>query len=913
MRLTPGARLGPYEIVSLLGSGGMGEVYKGRDPRLAREVAVKVLPSAFSADPERLIRFEQEARAAAALSHPNIVAVYDVGHDDGAPYIVSELLDGETLRDRLSGAQLPVRKAVEYAIQIARGLSAAHERGIIHRDLKPENIFTTTDGRVKILDFGLAKLTQAEPAVALSSVLPTAAPQTTPGIVLGTVGYMSPEQVRGVTADHRADIFAFGVILYEMLSGRRAFRGETAMDTLTAILKEDPPDLPSAERHIPPALERIVDRCMEKNPSARFKSADDLAFALEAFSSHSDQRMAPALAATSRRRWMRTIGVASLIAATAALAAYVAWMLKPAAQPSPIARFTIALPAADRFSNTGVHAVAISPDGRHIVYTANFRLYLRSLDRLDAQPIRGTESSTTSLSGPGRNPFFSPDGRWIGFWHEAQLKKVAIEGGPPVLLCAAENPWGASWTIDNTIVYGQGEPGIAGIWRVSADGGKPEQLVKVEEGKVAHGPQLLPGGHAILFTLTDRLDRDEARIVVQSLDTGVRRVVVERGADARYLPTGHLVYAFQGTVFGVTFDPTTLATGRAVPLVDGIAQGNVTAQFATANHGELVYVPRDALGGAPQTRRTLAWIDRQGREFPIKAAPRSYLYPRVSPDGTRVAVEVREPPNNDIWIWDLRRELLTRLTLGKTFDQYPVWAPNDQVIFASSAFGGPSSPRSLMRMASNGTGAVEQLTQATVAQFPSTVAPDGRTLIFRVETPPLKLGATPGTDLLLLDLSGDRRSRPLVQTPYDELNAEISPDGRWLAYQSNESGRNEIYVRPFPNVEAGKRQVSTNGGVQPLWSPTRKELFYLSNDFAMRVPVTLTPTLELGVPEQLFPAKYVLAPPGGGLGRMYDVSHDGQRFLVTKEGTAAEERPLSPRMILVQNWLEELTARVPPK
>src|SRR5262245_5731881 len=375
MGLTPGVRLGPYEIVSLLGSGGMGEVYKGRDPRLGRDVAIKIIPSAFAADAERLTRFEQEARATAALTHPNIVAVYDVGRHDNSPYIVSELLDGETLRDRLSGGPLPVRKAVECAAQIARGLAAAHEKGILHRDLKPENVFITTDGRVKILDFGLAKLTQSEPAISLASALPTTAPQTNPGVVLGTVGYMSPEQVRGLVADHRSDIFALGVILYEMLSGRRAFRGETAMDTMTAILKEDPPDLPLAERHIPPGLERIVDRCIDKSPTGRFKSADDLAFALEAFSSHSDRRVTPATVMPSGRRWARTIGLALAIAATAAIVAYVARTIEPNPAPSlPIARFTIALPVGDRFTNTGVHVVALSPDGRRLVYTANLRL-----------------------------------------------------------------------------------------------------------------------------------------------------------------------------------------------------------------------------------------------------------------------------------------------------------------------------------------------------------------------------------------------------------------------------------------------------------------------------------------------------------------------------------------------------------
>ena len=916
MGLTPGARLGPYEIVSLLGSGGMGEVYKGRDARLGRDIAIKVLPDAFSANPDRLTRFEQEARAAAALSHPNIVAVYDVGHHDGFPFIVSELLDGETLRDRLASGPLPVRRAVEYGVHIAHGLAAAHERGIVHRDLKPENIFITVDGRVKILDFGLAKLTESEPVVSFASALPTTPAQTNSGVVLGTAGYMSPEQVRGLAADYRSDIFAFGAILYEMLSGRRAFRGETAMDTMTAILKGDPPDLPLADRHIPPALERIVDRCVEKTPAGRFKSADDLAFALEAFSAHSDQRVTTATTTSFPIRWPRLIGVAAALAATALMASYVAWTLMPAAAPLPIARFTIMLPSGERFSNIGVQALAISPDGGRLVYTANGRLYQRSMGQLDPTPIRGTEGASGSVTAAGRNPFFSADGRWIGFWQEGQLKKVSIDGGAPVALCPAENLWGASWLTDNTILYGQSDVVGAGIWRVSADGGKPERIVKLDPGQVAQHPQMLPGGRTMMFTLARRDDQPPpAQIVVQSLDTGVRRVIVERGVEARYLPTGHIVYALAGTLFAVPFNVNTLAvTGGAVPLVDDIAQQNVTAQFAIANQGTLVYLPRDAVGGLPQDPRTLAWLDRQGREVPIKVAPHAYLYPRLSPDDTRVAVEIREPPNNDIWIVDPARESLTRLTLDATFEQYPIWTHDGrQVIFAASEGGGPSARRSLMRISSDGTGPVEQLTQATEAQFPSAVTPDGNTLVIRKEMPPAKVGTAPGVDLFVLPLQGERRPRPLLNSPYNELNADVSPNGRWVAYQSNESGRDEIYVRPFPEADAGKWTVSTGGGAQPVWSQDGKELFFVSSKAMMRVSVTLSPTFTLGIPVKLFEAAAFFNPPlGGGVGRRYDVTHDGQRFLMVNEGRAVDEAPPA-RIVLVQNWIEELKARVPTK
>jgi Tol biopolymer transport system component len=599
------------------------------------------------------------------------------------------------------------------------------------------------------------------------------------------------------------------------------------------------------------------------------------------------------------------------------IAAYATWKLTTVSAPSlPLARFTIALPVGDRFSNTGVHAVALSADGSRLAYTANQRLYLRTMDQLEATPVHGTEGAAAAA---GRGPFFSPDGRWIGFWQDGQLKKVSVTGGAPLLLCAAENPWGVSWTSDNTILYGQSEQGAgkgaAGIWRVSSGGGKPEHLVQIEAGQLADGPQMLPRGRAILFTLLARFgDWDTAQIVVQSQDSGKRHVVLERGADARYVPTGHLVYALGGTLLAVPFDVTMLAvTGAAVPLVEDVAQENVTAHFAISSHGALAYVPRDAVRG-PQAQRTLVWVDRQGHEDPIKAPPRANFYPRLSPDGTRVALEVRDQ-KSDIWIWDLARETLTRLTLGPTFDRHGVWTPDGRaLIFSSSQLIGPNTPSSLFQRPSDGTGTVEQLTQGAVPQVPSTVTPDGTALIFQQQTPAPKVGTPPGWDLVLLPLIGERRPRPLVQTPFDELNAEVSGDGHWLAYESNESGRSEVYVRPFPNVDAGKWQVSTNGGTQPLWARNGQELFYESMGALMRVPLTLGSTFQAGTPRKLLEARYLLRTLGGGpSARMYDVSADGQRFLMIKESSGADEHPPSARIILVQNWFEELKRLVPMK
>jgi Tol biopolymer transport system component len=905
MHLSAGVRLGPYTILSALGAGGMGEVYRARDTKLNRDVALKVLPEAFMLDPDRLARFKREAQVLASFNHPNIGQIYGLEETDGIRALVLELVEGPTLADRIAQRPVPLDEALAIARQIAEALEAAHEQGVIHRDLKPSNIKLRPDGTVKVLDFGLAKALEPTPGATDMSQSPTitSPAMTSMGVILGTAAYMSPEQAKGRPADKRSDVWAFGCVLFEMLTRKRAFEGEDVSDTLASVLKGEP-GWSALPGEVPVSIRTLLTGCLAKDPRQRIA---DLSVALFVIN-HQGSVVPPGHAPIpdSGQRARRAALVVTAVVVVGLASGYGGWTLKRTA-PRAVTRSTITLPRGDNFSHTGVHVVALSADGSRLVYTANLRLYMRSMDQLEATPIGGTEGGQDTA---GRNPFFSPDGQWIGFWKEGQLKKVSVTGGAPVVLCAAENPFGASWTTDNTILYGQGQEGVSGIWRVSGDGGKPEHLVKVETGQIAQGPQMLPGGRAILFTLARRQDWDTAQIVVQSLDTGRRHVVVQRGTDARYVPTGHLVYALGGTVLAVAFDVTTLAvTGGAVPLVEDVAQLNVTAHFAISSEGALVYVPGNAVAGGPP-KRTLVWVDRQGREDPIKAPPRAYFYPRLSPDGTRVALDLRDQ-EQDIWIWDLARETLTRLTLGPTFEQYGVWTHDGRaVIFSSSQFGGPSAPRSLFRQASDGTGTIEQLTQGAVAQFASAVTPDGTAVIFREETPPKKLGDRPGTDLFLLPLVGERRPRPLVQTPADELNAEVSPDGHWLAYQSNESGRHEIYVRPFPNVDAGKRQVSTSGGTQPLWARNGRELFYASMGALMRVPLTMGSTFEPGTVTKLLDGPYLLAPPPA-LGRMYDVSPDGRRFLMMKESRTSDEPAASARIIFVQNWFEELKRRAP--
>src|SRR5262245_14393981 len=915
MTVRVGSRFGTYEILAALGAGGMGEVYRARDTRLNRDVALKIQPIEFALDAERLARFEREAQVLASLNHPNIAAIYGFEEADGIRALVLELVEGPTLADRIAQGSISIDEALPLLKQIVEALEAAHEQGIIHRDLKPANIKLRPDGTVKVLDFGLAKA--LEPAVSVGGHATTSPTLTSPaltriGVLLGTAAYMSPEQAKGRPADKRSDVWAFGCVMYEMLTGRRAFDAEDLPDTLAAVLRGEPnwTRLPAS---LSPAIVTLVRECLEKDRRRRIGDLSTARFIIE------HVKHAPASVTRPPQSRVR-LAVAAVLgaAAVAAIAAYATRTILIMSAPSKaLARFTILLPAGDRFSNTGVQALALSADGSRLVYSANDRLYLRTMDHLDATPIPGTED--VGPAAAGRNPFFSPDGQWVGFWAGGKIKKVSLSGGAPVALCEAENPWGVSWTGDNTILYAQSEQGgadRAGIWRISGDGGMPERLVKVEPDQIAQTPQLLPGGRAILFTLASRADYDAAQIVVQSLVSGRRDVVVAHGTDARYIPTGHLVYAaggsqrrarYSATLLAVPFDVTTLTvTGGAVPIIEDVAASNVIVQFSIASQAALAYLPADLpfdIGVGALRPRTLVWVDRHGREDPISAPPRAYVYPRLSPDGTRVALEVRDQ-ENDIWIWNFESERLFRLTLLPTFEQYGVWTPDgESVIYASGKVGGPNSPRTFFRQRSDGIGTAEQLTQDAPGQFPSTVTPDGSALIFR-RAGPGKLSGPPNLDLFLLPLTGDRRPRPLMQTPFNELNAEVSPDGRWLAYQSNESGLDEVYVRPFPDVDAGKWPVSTGGGSQPLWARNGRELFYVSKNVLMRVPWTASPTFTAGKPSQVVAGAYVLVllPVVGG--RMYDVSRDGERFLMLKESPGTNEPAASARIILVQNWLD---------
>jgi len=899
MALSPGARLGPYEVQSAIGAGGMGEVYKARDPRLGRDVAIKVLPSAFSADPERLRRFEQEARAAAALNHPNILAVHDIGQHEGAPYIVSELLEGETLRERLKGGALPVRKAVEHAVQIAHGLAAAHEKGITHRDLKPENVFVTNDGRVKILDFGLAKLTQAESTFAGASELPTTPPDTLPGVVLGTIDYMAPEQVRGQAADHRADIFAFGAILYELLSGRHAFRGDTAIETMSAILKEEPPDLPMAERHIAPGLGRIVDRCLEKNPAGRFQSTRDLAFALDALSAHSGPTEAVVGTVATRRKRARLVWIIAATSTTALAATLVLWSvfyLRPTPTDTPVYR-TLILPPAGVNWSSAVPALrfVLSPDGRRLAFVATGEdgrtlLWVRPLDTLVAQPLPGTEGVSM--------PFWSPDSRFIAFNAGGVLKRIDASGGPPLTITEATVNNQGSWSRDDVILF---MPKNGPLYRVPASGGTPSPVTRLDEasGDTVHWNSFfLPDGRHFLYHAVGSKTAGPTyarAIYVGSLDpTEQGRLLLEGGSNAQYA-LGYLLFMRDDTLMAQQFDADVLElTDEAVPIVDHVQIGGGTGRtgaFSVSQTGVLAYQAGSGV------RSQLTWFDRAGKEISVLGDQADSGGVELSPDGTRAIVSVVDPVRStrDLWLYDVTRGLRTRFTFDPGDEGFPAWSPDGNRIGFSARR--TSSGFGLYVKASSGAGNEELLQSAVPSVFPESWSQDGRFVLYS-NTPG---GSSTGTDLRVVQLSGERNASVFLQTPFNETAAKFSPDGRWIAFQSNESGRNEVYVAPFPGP-GGKWQISTAGGTFPRWRRDGTELFYLGPDNSL-VAAEVNgkgSAFQVGTIRALFKTRPRLGTQA--YGTPYDVSANGQRFLVNTLIQEATSEPIT----LVVNWTAAL-------
>ncbi len=892
MSLAAGARLGPYEIVAPLGAGGMGEVYRARDTRLRREVAIKVLPDAFASDAQRLGRFEREAQLLASLSHPNIAAIHGFDEAGGVHFLVLELVAGETLAERLAEGPLELEEAFNVARQIAEGLEAAHERGVIHRDLKPSNVKITPEGKVKVLDFGLAKALGAESAAHDLSQSPTVTTGATrDGVILGTAAYMSPEQARGKPLEKRTDVWSFGCVLYETLTGRQAFSGETVSDTLVAILGREP-DWQALPATTPARIRDLLRRCLQKDPTRRLRDIGDARIEIE--EALAEPAADAAAAATQVRAAPYPLGRLGLPLAFAAAMGLVAGVLVTrisrralAMPPRAVSRFAVALPPGQRLADSSYPEVALSPTGRHLVYAASSegrtQLFLRAMDQLEATPISGTEGASS--------PFFSPDGQWVGFFASGKLKKISFSGGEASVLCDATSPQGMTWAPDDTIVFSP--QSYSSLLRVPAAGGAPEVLTKPDfrGGEGSHWwfrwPQVLPGGKVILFTAHAGAGTpDKSLIEVHSLVTGERKVVVRGGTSARYVPTGHLVYALAGRLMAVPFDLARLeVTGPAVVLLEDLLvdPASGAAQFGLSDGGSLAYV-----AGSPSNRR-LVWVDHNGMAEPLAAPPRPYVHPRLSPDGKRVAVTITGE-TYDVWLYDIPRDTLTRLTY-EADNNYPIWTPDGKrVTFQSNRDGSPN----LYWTNADGSDTPERLTRSEYTQITESWSPDGRTLLF------IELRPTTAWDVWVLPLQGERKPRPLVQTSFVDGTPQISPDGRWVAYWSNETGRREIYVRPFPGP-GGKWQISTEGGWQAAWRKDGRELFYRNGDKMMAVAITSREEFSATRPALLFEKHYEQIQ-----GKNYDVSADGRRFLMVQG-----EPETASRIHIVLNWFDELKRRVP--
>jgi serine/threonine protein kinase/Tol biopolymer transport system component len=897
MPIPNGTRFGPYEIAGWLGAGGMGEVYRARDVRLQRQVAIKVVPERLVADVTHLDRFRQEARAAGQLNHPNITTVYDSGVHAGMPYIVSELLEGESLGSRLDAGPLPVEKAIEYASQIAEGLAAAHDRSILHRDLKPDNLYVTADGRIKILDFGIAKLLQSNDEGAT-----TPRRETEPGMILGTVSYMSPEQVRGEPLDARSDIFSVGIILREMLTGHPPFHRGTTADTMAAILKEEPSgELPAT---VSPALERIVARCLEKSREARFQSARDLAFGLQflsgtgtALPAHQNTRRLKSL----DRFLPWTIAGAVSVALAVSVLSWAPWTPAPSREPLRlIANLGGDAPLAPLNVQYG-NAVELSPDGSTIAFVARASaetlplLYVRRLNQTHATALAGTEDAIS--------PFFSPDSQWIGFFADMKLKKIAATGGAPIVVADALSGRGGTWAPDGTIVFQADNQPKRPLSRVSANGGQAVALAALAEGEITEvWPQVLPSGRTLIYTSSVVAGAyNDANVMGRLLPDGPPKVIVRGGYHGRALPGGQLIYIHDNTLFAAPFDPVRLeVTAPAVPALEGVMSNGITggAQFSVSNDGTLVYLPGLSEGG---TR--LQWMDRTGKTTTLRGTVANWFTPAFSPDGARVAMEITErTAQGDIWVYEPARDAMTRLTTNVARDTRPVWAPDGLRVAFASDQAAPGTPN-LYAAPADGSREAERLTTSSNAQQPGSWHPSGKFLAFEEMNPVTRM------DVMILPIERDEQARwkvgpatAFVNTTQMEWDPAFSPDGRWIAYASSTSPADrDVFVQPFPGP-GPKVQVSMGGGESPVWSRTKRELLYGADGQIMAVSYTTDGgSFRPSAPRVWSPGRYQTR----GRVLMFDLHPDGERVALAP----ASEAPNSGKQdqaVFVFNFFDEL-------
>jgi eukaryotic-like serine/threonine-protein kinase len=884
MTLSVGSRLGPYEVLEAIGAGGMGEVYKARDTRLERTVAIKVVPEHLSKDEDIRQRFEREAKTISSLSHPHICALYDVGSQDGVEFLVMEYLEGDTLTDRLSKGPLPVEQLLRYAIEIADALEKAHRQGIVHRDLKPANVMLTKSG-VKLLDFGLAKsferMAGAGSGSALTSlptVMGSASPNLTErGTILGTFQYMAPEQLEGKDADARTDIFAFGAVLYEMATGRKAFEGRSQASLIGSILRDEPAPISVVQPMTPPALDRVVKTCLAKDPEDRWQTARDVLLQLKWIQEGGSLAGLPAPVAARRKSRERIAwALAGLLAVAAAGFAYAFTRRAPA--PPRTVRFEIATPE----DVTAVDTPRISPDGRVIAFNAmdsrgKTRIWIRPLNALAARPLEGTEGTT--------RPFWSPDSRTLGFFAEGKLKKIDAAGGPSQKICDAPTGADGTWSTEGVILFdGRANDPIR---RVPATGGTPAAAVKADvsrkEGAVGW-PEFLPDGRHFLY-LAIGMKPDDSMYRIATLDSAESLPVAPAQTLVLYAPPGYLVFVRDRTLVAQPFDLATRKTkGEPVPLAEHLAVDSVgLARFSVSRDGTLVY-------RSGESGNRLLWVDRAGKELETLGDPAEVHNPTFSPSGDRVAFDLADTRSGkaDIWIRDLARGVNSRFTFSTGGDAFgPIWSPDGKRIVYTASAGWDIHEKAI-----DGDGQEKILFKSDEQKFPTDFSPDGKYLVFGSR------GKETGWDLWVLPLTGEAKPYPFAKTPFVELLGAVSPDGHWIAYQSNESGRTEVYVQTFPQP-GGKRQVSTAGGTEPHWRPDGKELFYRSPDQKlMSVTVEMSPTFVAGVPRALFQGHFET----GVVRSRYLPTSDGSKFFVV--GTLGREA-ITPTTVAL-NWFAEL-------
>jgi len=914
MALNAGARFGPYEVLDLLGAGGMGEVYRARDTRLKRDVAIKVLPDGVATDPERLARFHREAELLASLNHPNIAAIYGLEQADAITALVLELIEGDTLADRLARGPMRFSDAMAIARQIVEALDAAHSKGVIHRDLKPANIKVTPDEKVKVLDFGLAAVVQNSGVhdvnVTHSPTLTLGA--TRAGVILGTAAYMSPEQATGSSADKRADVWAFGVVLWEMLTGRRIFEGETVSHTLAFVITKEP-DWNALPSSTPPSIRRLLRRCLEKDRKRRLPDIASAQMEIDDALTASAAEVVAATAAAppiAPSPWQRALPWAFGAIATIALAVVVA-LWAPWRTPARLApvRVSVEIGVDASIGSSGAPSasLALSPDGTLLAFAATgdggqMQLYVRRLSQLQATVLAAGENV--------RDPFFSPDGQWIAFFADGKLKKISATGGAAVTLCDAPAGRGGTWAEDGTIAFVPDSAPETSIFRVSSAGGKAERLTTRADGEQLHRwPQTLKGGRALLFTAATTAGAfDSASLVVQTIPDGSRKVVHRGGYYGRYLPSGHLTFVSDGTLFAAPFDLDRLElTGPPVPMLEGVqaSPGTGAVQFAASAGGTLVYL----MGGERALEAPVVWMDRSGKTTLLRDMPTDWSNPSFSPDGNQLAMDVSTAGGTpDVWIYEWMRDTSTKVTFDGV-NVRPVWTPDGRrIVFSSTRSSGVAN---LFWQRADGSGEVMRLGESKNVQLAGSWHPSGKLLVFSEQDPKT------GWDILTVPVDGDDKSgwkigKPSVflNGPSNEQEPMFSPDGRWLAYTSNESGRAQVYVRPFPGP-GERRQISNEGGLFPAWSGKRPELFYRDSISALMMVVPYSAAgdsfradkARVWSPTPTFPRPRL---------RPFALHPDGERIAIAAAGPTTGAPTKQDKVVFVFNFFDELRRLASP-